>query len=257
MKKLFKLATIFTIIASAFCIFNGLLGAIGLFSDEIFYEVFEYFAPLLRLDSTASADASILKVYVRIVLIIINIMGAIFAIPSLVFAIICSKHNEYSVEAFQRKNGVHIAFLIMVGIAMNYSSSVNTAEFVDSTFGLLNTVSDGFLVASFIFILIEIISNFKQTKLVNTYGSVNDYEIKPVVENIDVVEQTKEVEVTDTEVDEKPQEQPEVKVVNTSNLDDLYTLIAKLEKSYKDGEISKEDYERMKATIVNNYYKSK
>ena len=40
------------------------------------------------------------------------------------------------------------------------------------------------------------------------------------------------------------------------NLEDLYNLIAKLEKSYKDGEISQEDYERMKQTIINNYYES-
>ena len=40
-----------------------------------------------------------------------------------------------------------------------------------------------------------------------------------------------------------------------SKLDEFYTLLSKLEKSYKNGEVTQEDYERMKKTILENYMK--
>ena len=255
MKKRFKLATVFTIIASAFCIFNGFIGAIGLFFDEVYNSIWQYF--MSQVDVSNINDPEIyefleyLQTILRVALIGANVLAGLSAIPSLVFAIICSNHNEYSVEAFQRKNGLHIAFLVFIGISMNFSAGGSTASFVSDLFSLLDTVAAVFLTISFIFALIEIIQNYRSVKSAEKYCNVSTQEVKPTFE--DKVEQQKPLEAEITPVVES---EKEVKVVKQDNLEDLYNLIAKLEKSYKDGEISQEDYERMKQTIINNYYES-
>lgn len=259
MKKRFKLATVFTIIASAFCIFNGFIGAIGLFFDEVYNSIWQYFISMANLTVPSNPMGQrefiemldLIKTYMRVILIVLNLVVGLSAIPSLVFAIICSNHNEYSVEAFQRKNGLHIAFLVFIGISMNYSAGGSTASFVSDLFSLLDTVAAVFLTISFIFALIEIIQNYRSVKLAEKYCNVSSQEVKPTFEN--KVEQQKPLEAEITPVVES---EKEVKVVKQDNLEELYNLIAKLEKSYKDGEISQEDYERMKNTIINNYYES-
>ena len=40
-----------------------------------------------------------------------------------------------------------------------------------------------------------------------------------------------------------------------NKLDEMYELLSKLEKSYKENKITSEDYERMKKTILDNYLK--
>ena len=256
MKKRFKLATVFTIIASAFCIFNGFIGAIGLFFDEVYNSIWQYF--MSQVDVSNINDPEIyefleyLQTILRVALIGANVLAGLSAIPSLVFAIICANHNEYSVEAFQRKNGLHIAFLVFIGISNNYSAGGSTASFVSDLFSLLDTVAAVFLTISFIFALIEIIQNYRSVKAAEKYCNVSTQEIKPTFEN--EVEQQKPLEAEIAPV--VVESEKEVKVVKQDNLEDLYNLIAKLEKSYKDGEISQEDYERMKQTIINNYYES-
>jgi len=47
-------------------------------------------------------------------------------------------------------------------------------------------------------------------------------------------------------------DEKEVKVDN-EKLNQVYELLSKLEKSYKNGEVSEEDYNRMKQTILDNY----
>lgn len=260
MKKRFKLATVFTIIASAFCIFNGFIGAIGLFFDEVYNSIWQYLMSMVNvtvpsdpIDQTEFFEMlDLFKTYMRVALIGANALAGLSAIPSLVFAIICSRHNEYSVEAFQRKNGLHIAFLVFIGISMNFSAGGSTASFVFDLFSLLDTVAAVFLTISFIFALIEIIQNYRSVKLAEKYCNVSNQEVQPTFEN--KVEQQKPLEAEITPV--VVESEKEVKVVKQDNLEELYNLIAKLEKSYKDGEISQEDYERMKNTIINNYYES-
>ena len=43
------------------------------------------------------------------------------------------------------------------------------------------------------------------------------------------------------------------KIKRNQRLDELYSLLAKLEKSYKNNEISTEEYQRMKETILSNF----
>ena len=43
--------------------------------------------------------------------------------------------------------------------------------------------------------------------------------------------------------------------IDQSKLDEMYELLSKLEKSYKENKITSEDYERMKKTILDNYLK--
>lgn len=240
MFKRFKIAIIFTIIASFFAMFLSFFGALAMLVDEGF-DLFLFSSGLL--DVNVPNEALIM---LRITLIIISFLSNIIFIPTLVIAFICLRHNKLSNEAFKKKMALHIVLTVLCQLSISVSNLALETFFpneaVSSVLDLIRMVSVCFYFASIILILTSIIPN----------AVVVNRKKKMVINESNVVVNNNELEsnvvVDNNELESNNND-------NKEDLEEIYTLLAKLEKEYKNNEINEEDYQRMKQTLLEKIYK--
>ena len=245
MRSKFKYAIMFAIIAFSISIASGIYGGFRLIEKDVFEYIYNlimegYFEILPE-------EEIYLQMYdtMQVSLVVMSFVGALLCIPAVVFSIICINHYSLSVEAFERKRKIHILTLIFIGVG--YFASNNTmGAAVNSIFAFLSTPCDILAIASFFMFLYEYRLNRKQVVLSGRYD--NDYPTKNNNDN-----SVLDAEVTLSDKDKEPEISQEEKERRQQKLDELYMLLAKLEKSYKNNELSTEEYQRMKETILSNF----
>jgi len=259
-RKRFNLAIVFGIIASSLLLLSSIVSLAMTVSVDAFVNIFntllndEVFGVFINSMITPETPISVVTTIFYIIILIFNILSFIMAVPSLVFAILNIKEKDLSVEDFQKNNKKHIGLLITLGIGY-LGNSYSVISLLNDSLSILSSASNVLFIVAFVFALLEIINNKKalnkNDKVVDVVDNVdvnNNYENVKVNENGNVILEKNNSNVEVKEVkDEK-----EVKVDN-EKLNQVYELLSKLEKSYKNGEVSEEDYNRMKQTILDNY----
>ena len=265
MDRRLKTPLILVLIACGINIICALLGLIYLAQYDNFFAYFElmmnteieegmtilsYISSLLP-DFSAEKLRSILYVY----FIVTNVFSILLSIPGIIFSSITFKDNDISVEDFQARNKFHIWLLVSIGLAY-FSNSYEMGSAIYSVLSTFSLAVIVLLVVAFIKVLRAVRYNkyafdlYLVRKAKEEKEQANDYEFKPANNEFEyehgrqIGEENLDKPVSET----RPS-------IDQSKLDEMYQLLAKLEKSYKANEITFEDYDRMKKTILENYLK--
>ena len=182
--------------------------------------------------------------------LIIHILSLLFYGAILVLAILC--RNDYKLNAFlfNKRKVLHVFYIILIGLGfLTYGNSLISLYTVYGAFTSL------FELASFVLYIIAFIFALKGVNhYKNLVYSINGYNSnvtkkyyqgydKTEYDNVNkVYEEVKEDEVKDKD-----------EVIDKVDYEELYLLLAKLEKQFKNGEVDEESYKRMKETLLNNY----
>ena len=183
----------------------------------------------------------------------LNVICLIFDAVLALFIILCRNSHKLNLINFNKRKTLHVFYIVFLGLGFAFfdTNIVTTFSPYGSLFGLLET-------AIFVLYIIAFINAIRgvsiNSKIVNSidgyntqaskryYSGYNNHEYENVNE---VYETAKEDEVIDVK------EEPEVN--NNVDYEELYTLLAKLERQYKSGEVDEETYKRMKQTLLDNY----
>lgn len=245
MRSKFKLAIIFAIISLSVGIVNGFFGAFKLLDRTVFESV--YNVVMMEGFEILPTDELYVQMYdsIQVLLIVFSFVGGLLCIPGLVLSILCVKHHSLSIESFDRKRTLHIWTLIMIGIGF-FSMSNGMGSSVNYLISMLSGPSEILIIIAFFMMLYEVRLNKRQMRLSNRYS--NEYPTKTFSKE-NVIDVTPVVTKSPEELEKEKQEKEE----KLQKYEELYSLLAKLEKSYKNNEITEEDYKRMKETILSNF----
>lgn len=262
MKRRLKTPLLLGIIGSSIIFVLGLIGLIYFVNYRNFFELCEV---ILNEDVSGEGitlQATILELFpfltvenirttMYIYLIISNVLAMVLSIPNIVFSLICMKDVSLDVEAFQKRNKLHI-FLI-ISFAISYiANSYEQASMISQG---ISFVSIGAVVLMFIG-FIKTIQEVRLNKYYYNMLQARKAQEEKMQNERYSFDKSKFNQPEGNQIGEENLEKPEIKEevkVDQSKLDELYSLLAKLEKSYKNGEITEEDYQRMKKTILENY----
>lgn len=266
MNRRLRTPLLFGLIGSSVIFICALVGLIGLSNYRNFFEFYESYLGQ-EITEGMTIEEIILQMYpaiststIRIALyyffIFSNVLSMLLSIPCIVFSLICFKDTTLTAEEFQKRNKLHIFLLISFGLSYLASSY----EMGSTAFSALSIFS----LAAVVFIFIGFFKSLQVVRL-NKYvlkvrKSKKAYEEKLRQEQERKAQEESFVQSTGNQIGEENLTKPEIKEetvtpVDQVKLDELYSLLSKLEKSYKNGEVSQEDYERMKKTILENYMK--
>jgi len=262
-KGKYKVACIMGIIISSICILLCTVTIIFNSDLDSFKEMYTYYMDSLMETSPEYAnmiysygiDLNELGRVAYVIYILIQCASMICFILCLVFALVTFKDYELDAKSFQKRNALHIWYLVSLGLCW-FNSDAADASFIAAWLDISVIISIACWVAFFI-ALSDIRTNKRVARYLDTHGDIHDRPYytqgdykQPQQEEVKKEDYNIEPQGQEISVEEKPS--PSVKQPEGSN-EDMYELLAKLEKRYKNGEISEEDYRRMKKTILDNY----
>ena len=241
LRRKYKTGITLGIIGLSLIILDGIIGAIALLDRVLVYQLLE---SLLMLDTTISIE----EMYqffdvIQIVLIFISLIAALLCIPGIIFLSIAAKDSKCDVNTFQSRTKKHVLALVFLGVAFVESSNA-MGSIVLAELSVLSIAETVLCILSFVFILSEVRMNKRYFDNQVFVSSSN------VEEAIDVEDKKEEDPFAQYRQEETQTQE------DKNSLEELYELLSKLEKQYKNNELSEEDYKRMKQTIIDNYYKN-
>lgn len=265
MNKKFKLSTIFSLVSSCVLLIIGIVGLCYFAPKRQFIQFMDqYLKEPLFSDMTLEeilaeiVDIDYLMPILYIVFLIYSIFNIITATLGLIFTFLCLKDYDLSYEDFQKRKKIHIAYIVFVGVNF-FSSDIAVGSSVSSGLSLLNSAISLFFIISFIFGIMGL--KFNSKKLAETSNSHPEMN-NPIHQPIEEVyfdkpnrEETKDTYEDNSPLAKEENQKPSTPPVNNEKLMEAYELLAKLEKSHLNNEITDEDYERMKKTIMDNFSK--
>lgn len=264
MKRRLNLPLILTLIGSGLSLIIGLVGLIYLAQFKNFFSLYEMIVNQevqagqtieeLILSIVPTMTSTNLRTMMYSYFIVSSVLSIIMCIPAIIFSILCFKDNECSVEEFQARNKYHIWLLVSIGLAF-IGNGYEMGSMVFETLSIFSTGAIVVLVIAFVKVV--------QTMRLNSYAfklsqARKAQEAKEEQDRYSFDQSRYESTSEGNQIGEENLEKPVVNqepVVDQSKLDEMYELLSKLEKSYKENKISTEDYERMKKTILENYLK--
>ena len=198
-------------------------------------------------------ELGLLAEHLYIGILTMNIIYLVFDIILLVFALLCRNDHKLNLIRFNRKNVLHIFYIVFLGLGFLVFDST-----LISTFSPYATLASLLETATFVLYIIAFVNAIKgvytNSKYVTSIDGYNTSTSKKYYEgytnheydNINTVyEENKNDEIIDVK-EEKTEE-------NNVDYEELYTLLAKLERQYKNSEIDEENYNRMKQTLLDNF----
>ncbi len=287
MNKKFKLSTIFSLISSFILLIFGIVGVIYFSSQERFILFFEEYMNLPI--NTAGTTLKDQLLYVTnlenfiplmyIMFIAYSVFNIISAIVCLVLSFICLNDYHLSCKVFQNRKPLHIAYIVFVGISW-FSVEVAVGSLISILLVLLNLVVNVLYLIAFIFGIISIryntkrfaelhsdnvplenvnVEEFNEGKgqlLNSTFNEDQSERLEDLNQEKLSDEWKEELQEKQDEIENQEVEKEGIKpTIDNEKLNQTYELLAKLEKSHRNQEISDDDYERMKKTIMDNLLK--
>ncbi len=284
MNQKFKLSIIFSLISGFILLVLGIVGVVYFASQERFILFFdEYLNQPTSADGTTLndllsglVDMDYFMPMMYIMFMGYSIFNIISAIVCLVLSFICLNDHHLSCKAFQSRKALHIVYIVFVGISW-FSIECSVGSLISSLLVLLSTVASVLYIIAFIFGIIGVRYNTKRLaelysdedpfknmsakefnegteKLMKSLFSEDQNELQEDDFNQEELSDERKQELQEEKFNEteKVEEKP---VVDNKKLNETYELLAKLEKSHRNQEISDEDYVRMKKTIMDNLTK--
>ena len=253
MRKKYKVSLILGIVSSSVALFLSLISL-------IYFAVYQNFVLFLDviLNTASSSGTTIYEmlyelgiqiseigVIIYAMMITFNIMSLLLAVPGFVLSLLGFRKINLSPEEFQRKNKFNVWRLIGVGLTIE-SLALQSTALIHELLSTISTLANAACIVSLIFGIVALVENGKMLKQAEQESYNATY--SPVYNNEDN-------EIINEVLNEIENEESHDQQVDQSKLDEMYDLLAKLEKSYKNGEVSFDDYQRMKKTILDNYMK--
>ena len=257
MRKKYKVSLILGLVSSSVAMLLSLISLIYfaiyqnfvLFLDAILNTTSSDGRTILEMLTTLGIQVSEIGVIIYVMMTTFNIMSLLLAVPGFVFSLLGFRKLNLSPKEFQAKHKFNIWRLIGIGLTIESITLQSTALLHD----LLSTLSTLVQAASIVALIFGIVTLVENRKMVKQEEQrVYDAAYTPVYNEVKNKEDSDVLQEVLNEIDAEENVQPEAE---PSKLDEMYDLLAKLEKSYKNGEVSYEDYERMKKTILDNYLK--
>lgn len=261
----YRFATISLLFCSLIIVLLGIISLVVLLIPENYPNI--YYSFLSGIEAIApnfeaqmnelSGDPELLKMTLFVMLVIMNVGNVIFAIPGIIAASLCLKDATADVESYQKRKGLHIFQIVSIGLALLANSFAIYEYTISASMYILRL--------PILALLIIAIGNVIRENVINS--NVINNKNSQTQDNIEE-EPKNNYEFEDRFSQERPKEteeyreKPEIKENKVSDekikerqeqLEKAYELLAKLEKSYKNGELSQEDYDRMKQTILNDF----
>lgn len=255
MNKKFKAAMILSVVVTSIVIFVALISLITLGSKEVFkekmlglFEIEDDTLYLLGVELTSLVGLTTEQINEEIALLtatyysmnlICSVLAIIFAGIALAFSIVCIKDCNLDVNTFRQRKKFHITIGVML-IFVFITTSFFVSGIIYSSLSLITDLVHYASLVNFILVFVGIKSR-----------PMYHY-IPPEPANAESINNENNVidEVSPVSSESKTQDEETIK-----KLQEGYELLAKLEKSYRNNEISYEDYERMKNTILENFKK--
>ena len=265
MKRRLNVPLILALIGSGLSFVLGLVGLIYLSKYRNFFAFYkEYLGQEFEAGQTIeqyiltlfpSITVANLRTIIYSYFVASSVLSVVMCIPAIIFAILCFKDNENSVEEFQARNKLHIWLLVSIGLA--YLG--NGYEMCSLVFEELGIISIGAVVV-LIIAFIKIIKVMRLNSYAFKLSQIRKAQEEKQEQDRYSYDQSRFEPASNegNQIGEENLDKPvinEEPTVDQSKLDEMYELLSKLEKSYKENNISKEDYERMKKTILDNYLK--
>lgn len=263
-KRRLNVPLILTLIGSGLSFILGLVGLIYLSKYRNFFAFYkEYLGQEYEAGQTIeqyivtlfpSITVANLRAIIYSYFVASSVLSVIMCTPAIIFAILCFRDNECSVEEFQARNKYHVWLLVSIGLAF-LGNGYEMCSLVFEGLGIISTGAVVVLVIAFIKVIQVMRLNSYAFKL---YLARKAQEEKAAQDRYSYDQTRYESTSEGNQIGEENLEKPVVNqepTVDQSKLDEMYELLSKLEKSYKENKITSEDYERMKKTILDNYLK--
>ena len=258
MRKKYKVSCILGLIGSSIAL---LLSLISL----IYFAIYENFVLFLDmfLNMTSSSGTTVIEaitslnipmdtmaIFVYSLMVTFNVIALVFAIPGFIFSIVGFKNVNISAKDFQAKKKFNIWRIIGIGLVIE-SLAFESTEYIEETFSAISSLANVVCVIALIMGIVALVENGRAVR--NIERAEKNAVIMEVYNEVEIEKTKENEEILNEVLNEIEEESSEQVVVNQAKLDEMYDLLSKLEKSYKTGEVSFEDYERMKKTILDNY----
>lgn len=265
--KSFKRSVVLGIIASSLLILAGIISLImfGIHSTYIiiFDEIVQLVGGVDVVEIYFNSPIDVILSVSYVVVLFLNLVQVIVGILGLVFSIVVSKDVHYSVIKFHKKRGLHIAYIIIMGVC---GETTATSLLTLTDLSIIITAASVLFSLALLFGIIGVVVTGKQYSSLMNYNKraqyQNEFQAKLNADNPVVEEVKEESEVTQEVIEEKVEiEQVEPTPVNEKvplsqeEVENIYSLLAKLEREYKSNQIDEESYKRMKDTIIDNLRK--
>ena len=262
----FRKSTTFAIIASSLFLFGSILSLILFGIYDSFIEYFDYIIEQVGgrdyLEYVFEISFSELLSISYVVVMALNFLQFIIAVAMFIISLVVSKDGLMINYKFRKRNGLHIVYLIFLGLSFE---TAGTSLLGLTELSFFTTAASVLFIAAFILGIVGIVSSNKKQASFENYQKNSQYQNQfqeklnfgrpEGVDETNVIDVKPEEETIVVEQETPVQEESERKVLSTEEIENIYSLLAKLEKEYKNNIIDEATYKRMKETILDNLRK--
>lgn len=221
--------------------------------ENVIEFITNYFDNLLFSDAfietldTLNISFADVALFFYIYMLITAIMLLLLSIALFVLSVHVENCFDFSIEKLNKRKPLYIVYLILIIATLLFTSNFE----IPST-GLI--ISSLYIVS----IILLIISLVGAIKILISIS--NEYKKSKVEPELQTTPSEKQPDFDSSihsgnQIGEENLDKPIIINNNQEKLDEMYLLLSKLEKQFKNGEISNDDYQRMKETILNTYFK--
>lgn len=262
MYRRMKKAPVLSLIASCLIFISTLVGMIVFSTVNAFYNLAEYLVQDIQIDGknlfeileSANFNLGAFMVTLYVTFMFLNVVLLVACVLLFVNSIRVMNHYKLSIEDFNKKNKSHIFYIVTLGVTLLLMEN-DAGSYAFDIFTFTSIAAMVLLIIALANTLTYVVyakRRYKKEQATIKDEASETYDFKEAEEpfTFDGGKQIGE------EVLDKPNiQQDEEYAKRQEKLEEMYALLAKLEKQYKNGEISLEDYQRMKETILENYLK--
>lgn len=226
--------------------------------QKTFAEFFVLISPIVIEEGTTVGQMleqlGITAEYFYVGILTMNIIYLAFDVILLIFTLLCRNDHKLNLINFNRKKVLHIFYIIFIGLGFlvfdtnlvstfspysSFTSLLDTATFVLYIIAFYNAIKGTYINSKFL----TSIDGYNNSASKKYYQGYSNHEYDNVNEEYEKGKEDEVIDIVDNDEEND----------NHIDYEELYTLLAKLERQYKNGEIDEENYNRMKKTILDNY----
>ncbi len=244
LNRKFKVSTILAIIGLSVMLLQYFINSITLIPYDRYTAYFNsYLEPYYINENYSSLEIETYKNTLYMVIVISNVLGLFFSAAGLVLSIISLRDCKLFFEKFQKRKALHIVYIVFVGINFVFRNLGSIVETYTSSFYISISIHSPLLIIAFILGIIALVSNKTSERIQKNYLKYgNDPFAKDENGNSIYAKEKEEEEKLHNEyMIEKKQSEEKLK--------DTFEQLALLEKLYKNGKISEEEYQLKKQDL--------
>ncbi len=243
LNRKFKVSTILAIIALSILLLQYFINSITLIPYDRYTAYFNSYLKPYYIEIYGPSEIENFKKAFYMAVVVVNSFGLLLSFTGLILSIISLCDCKLPFTKFQKRKALHIVYVVFVGLNFIFSNVGGMVETYVTSFIISISIHSTLLLIALIFAIIALVSNKTSERIQKNYLK---YGNDPFAKD----ENGNSIYAKEKEEEEKLHKEYLIKKQHVEEeLKDTFEQLSLLEKSYKNGEISEEEYQLKKQSL--------